>query len=218
MQRIRVRLSRGPAARLLSQREQIDALRRAFQRLSWPVAFGAGRKPHMRLSFGPAISVGHESEAEYCDLQMVQRMDLAKAKGELEACLPAGYGCHWIKHVPLFFPSLEELLSVALYRIIGIDASVAIPRLSARLQEPHFQVPRKTDVVDQVIDARDLIRTMEPDPGGMLMTLRFGPRKTLKPERILQTACQLDEKDVQDLRVCRAALYIERSDGTLVEP
>lgn len=218
VQRIRIRLRREQKARLLSQLEQVDLLRKTIKQLNWPVVLGTGKRHPMRVSFGPAISVGHESEAEYCDVELAERVDLVKAKQELDSSLPEGYGCVWVKHVPLLFPSLEELLNTTLYRVDGLDPAVAMPLLSARLNAPEFLVVRKTMTGDQVIDAKPLVKQLDAEGASIRLVLRFGPKRTLKPERILQTACQLDDENVQVLRVCRAALYMEKPDGTLVEP
>jgi hypothetical protein len=53
---------------------------------------------------------------------------------------------------------------------------------------------------------------------GLHWTLRFGPGKNAKPERIAQLLMGLTEEEVLQLKVERKAFWIEKPDGTLTEP
>ena len=50
------------------------------------------------------------------------------------------------------------------------------------------------------------------------LTLRFGPGKNAKPERIAQILMGLTEEEVPNLHVERKAFWIEKPDGALTEP
>ena len=68
--RYRVRVSRQGPAGALTHLAQIEALRSAVVRSELPfVPDGKRKRPRPRISFGPAISVGYESLAEYFDLE-----------------------------------------------------------------------------------------------------------------------------------------------------
>src|SRR5262245_1348547 len=99
LQRVRVRFSRqGPGAEK-THLQQIELIRRALRDAEWPVSASQGKKPVMKISFGPAISVGVESAAEYCDVQLASRMDMKKGQADLAAKLPEGYGVIEVKSI-----------------------------------------------------------------------------------------------------------------------
>ncbi|MCG0278925.1 MAG: TIGR03936 family radical SAM-associated protein, partial [Thermanaeromonas sp.] len=68
--RLRVKFAKVGTGRFLSQLEVMRVLQRAARRAGLPLALTEGFNPHPRMSFGPALAVGAESEAEYVDLEL----------------------------------------------------------------------------------------------------------------------------------------------------
>jgi uncharacterized protein (DUF2344 family) len=60
--------------------QQIDAIRRTLRSAGWPVSIQGSKRINFKVAFAPAISVGYESDAEYCDVDLSTRLDVAKAK------------------------------------------------------------------------------------------------------------------------------------------
>lgn len=89
MMRVRVRFTKTGKVRFISHRDLARVWERTLRRAELPVAYSGGFSPRPRLHFGLALSVGHESCAEYLDI------DLAVEPGELDdaalAALPARF-------------------------------------------------------------------------------------------------------------------------------
>ncbi len=66
--RYRLTFSKTGDARFLSHRQVMDALERVIRAAGLPVRYTQGFNPHIRLSMGPALSVGHEGSAEIFDV------------------------------------------------------------------------------------------------------------------------------------------------------
>src|SRR4051812_49261765 len=113
IQRVRLRFRRSGEGAKLSHLHQIDGLRRAFVDAKWPVASAHGKKHKVRASFGPAVSVGLESDCEYCDLELESRLDPKLASAAIQPFLPKGYELIGLKSIPRFFPSLDQTLNGA---------------------------------------------------------------------------------------------------------
>ena len=66
---------------------------RALRRTNLPVAYSEGFTPRPKLSFGLALSTGHESEGEYLDVDLdpEQGADLDLAGSPLTSVL----SCRW---------------------------------------------------------------------------------------------------------------------------
>ena len=224
VRRARVRFSRLGPATALTHLQQIESIRRAVVAAGWPVALSGGKRPKPKVAFGPAISVGYESTAEYCDAELAGRLDLPKARADLEAKLPPGYAVVDIKSIPRFFPSLEESVNVAdceLRSPLFADAREAWDRFWA---SSRFVVKKvKADRTEE-IDARALVREWNLEGETLRLLLRFGPGRTLKPERVVQAVQGLPDEAVAvgtpsaQVRVKRTHLYLEKSDGSLSEP
>jgi len=94
--RLRIRYSKKGKVRFISHRDVARIWERALRRVGVAVAYSQGFSPRPKLSFGLALSTGHESEAEFLDLELsdedgdwtaVRGVDLA---ARLTAALPVG--------------------------------------------------------------------------------------------------------------------------------
>lgn len=89
--RIRLRFTKTGKIRWTSHRDVARMWERAFRRVGLPLAYSAGFSPRPKVSFGLALPTGHESVAEYLDLDLVDDApDLHGAVPALTAALPAG--------------------------------------------------------------------------------------------------------------------------------
>ncbi len=123
-------------ARYLSHRQVMDALERALRAGRVPVRYTEGFNPHIRLSMGPALGVGHEGEAELFDVDCTSQVRQQHITA-VNRLLP--HGIEIIDVKPLFqgAPSLGKMVSASRYRIAppandewpeeapGLDAAVS---------------------------------------------------------------------------------------------
>jgi radical SAM family uncharacterized protein/radical SAM-linked protein len=103
-------------ARWLSHRNVMDLLERALRAAAVPVRYTEGYNPHIRLSMGPALALGHEGLAECFDVECtgdVEAEMLERANGVLPAglCLLGG------DRLPEGAPSLGKEVAACRYRI-----------------------------------------------------------------------------------------------------
>src|SRR5947207_1537918 len=88
--RVRVRFSKTGKIRWTSHRDVARMWERAFRRADVPLARTQGFSPRPKVSFGLALPTGHESVAEYLDLELTREVDIAALPARLTAALPAG--------------------------------------------------------------------------------------------------------------------------------
>ena len=94
--RLRIRYSKKGKVRFISHRDVARIWERALRRVGVSVAYSQGFSPRPKLSFGLALSTGHESEAEFLDLELSDEGgDWTAGRGEdlaarLTAALPVG--------------------------------------------------------------------------------------------------------------------------------
>jgi len=223
IQRVRVRLSRRGPATQLSHLGQIEVLRRGLQNSTWPVATSQSKRPKVRVGFGPAISVGYESDCELMDVDLHSQLDFKTAKGFLGNVLDEGFSVLDVKSIPRFFPSLEESINVVFYEIDSRFLKGTEERWKAFWDKKSYDVIKKKRDREEVIDARQCVRAWDLSGEGLNLELQFGPKRTLKPERIIQAICNLDDDQVAvagptpSMRVCRKKLCFEKQNGDLIE-
>jgi radical SAM-linked protein len=241
VQRMRFKMSRTGSMRFLSHLEQIEMIRRALRRADFPVVFTSGFHPQMKVSFGPAISVGYESECEFFDVDLAAKIDLEEGKRMLSEQMPGGFSILRVSRIPLFFPSLESLVN-------RVDYEVFVPSIflkgeeHARSLEEFFQ--REDLVIEKIKKKgagaeRRIQIALKPlvieaswnggqnrsktfgngrDGRTILFSFRFGPGKNVKPEKVAALFLSLSEEESLELAVNRKAFWVEKSDGSSVEP
>src|SRR6267378_5048987 len=87
---VRLRYTKRGKVRWISHRDVARALERAFRITKLPLAFTEGFSPRPKVSFGLALSTGHESEAEYLDLVFADEVELEALSVSLTDALPDG--------------------------------------------------------------------------------------------------------------------------------
>lgn len=210
--RLRLRFSRRGGAAALSHLEQIKALRAIAAAAGLPALIAGG---HPKMSFGPAVAQGYESEAEYADLTLVRPVKEQQALEAVARACSGGYAVLEARRVPAAFPSIEALVNCGLYELSFAEPPGGTPSLEEFLSRPSIPVAKiKEGGREEVVDARPLIVSMKREGEGKLsLLLRFGPGRTLKPERVTEAWLGCAPSGV-----LRKALYWENPDGRLTAP
>lgn len=118
--RYRVCVSRLGAARDLTHLAQIELLRRSVLASRLPAVMDKRRKRlRPKLAFGPAISKGYESMAEYFDLELTSLLSAEEVGAALGKNLCSGFALTHVRRIPRFFPSLDASINVVRYVIRG---------------------------------------------------------------------------------------------------
>src|SRR5690349_19784900 len=91
--KVRIRFSKLGKIRFTSHRDVARIWERALRRAAVPVAYTEGFSPHPKLSFGLALSTGHESLGEYLDVDIdgsAEPVDVEDLPARLDPGLPIG--------------------------------------------------------------------------------------------------------------------------------
>ncbi|MCL2390761.1 MAG: TIGR03936 family radical SAM-associated protein, partial [Endomicrobia bacterium] len=214
--RLRLCFSRKGALRFVSHLEQIEVFRRAARRSGLPVAYTAGFSPQVKSSYGPPISVGQESTAEYMELYFTQKVNIDDVKNKISAVLPEGFKLISAKRVPLKFPAIDILSNVAEYSIR--NTNITQDEIDVFLSAENIIVEKVKKGKTTLIDAKPVIRSFKNENGILKLFLRFGSGKTVKPEMILKKLLENNENYVKIYQIERVNLYIEMKDGEIYAP
>jgi len=115
--RIRIKFTKTGRLRYLSHLDLMTLFHRAALRSGIPVSFTCGFNPHPKIAFGPALSVGIESEAEYLDMETDAFIDLLKIIKDLNAALPSGMQILAARVIPTKAPSLSGSINRYKYEV-----------------------------------------------------------------------------------------------------
>ncbi len=133
VQRLKLRIGRSGEARFLSHLEFMNAWQRTLRRARAPMSYSQGFHAHPRMAFATPAPVGEESEGDYMDIVLSQRVEPAELLARIQATLPEGFSCYEAEEIPMSAPSLMSQVQGLRYTIYTDSADPAA--LAARIAE-----------------------------------------------------------------------------------
>jgi radical SAM-linked protein len=229
--RVRLRFAKLGKLRWTSHRDVARMWERAFRRVRLPLAYTEGFSPRPRVSFGLALPTGHESVAEYLDLELRREpADAGAGNGQFEidalpaslsAALPVGIDVLAAAVIDDRAPSLQEEVTSCTWRVeVGgpfeRDGVAACVERALAAESLVITRQRKGQpVTDDVRPAILAVRLGGLGPTGLPVLecdLATQPRG-LRPSELLLAV----HPDLEEANVCRLHQWIER-DGARREP
>lgn len=226
--RIRLHYSKTGKIRFSSHRDMARCWERALRRAELPVASTEGFSPRPKLHFGLALSTGHESSAEYLDVDLREpeaaTVDLDVLAATLSPLLPPGVDVVDVAVVDRAEPSLQEAVTSCTW-LIEVTGETpesltdAVRELLARPSIP-FQRERKgkaitDDLRPGLLDLR-VVGAAPPDapvPGALLEAELATQPRSVRPAELLAAF----DPPRNEGRVRRTHQWIT-SDGARREP
>ena len=220
--RVRIRFAKEGKVRFTSHRDVARMWERGLRRAGLAVAQTGGFRPRPKLSFGLALSTGHESVAEYLDVELAEPLDegeLLELPARLSPELPVGVDVQAAAALEPGSPSLQESVRSCTWRIEALDLSVdlALALVDRALAAQTLVVTRQRkgrDVVDDLRPAVLSVSVVGPTPTGTELEaeLAVHPR-SVRPAELLAAL----DPALAEGRVRRVAQWTWR-DGMRGEP
>jgi radical SAM-linked protein len=136
---VRIRFCKRGPVRFIGHRDVARNFERAFRIEELPLAFTLGFSPRPKVGFGLALSVGHESDAEYLDVELTHDPGtegpggLDRFPDALSVALPEGIDVTGVAPIVDRAPSLQEAVTSVEYRL---DVSHELPRTGFSSEGP----------------------------------------------------------------------------------
>lgn len=212
--RVRLRFAKLGKVRFTSHRDTARMWERALRRARLPAAVTEGFRPRPKLSFGLALSTGHESLAEYVDVELATPLDAAgvdELPARLSPELPVGIDVLAAAEVVPGQASLQEAVRSCRWHIeaLGIDVARATDLVDAALAADELVVTRQRkgrDVTDDLRPAVVSVAVVGPTPQGVELEaeLAVHPR-SVRPSELLGALAVAPAPALAEGRVLRAA-------------
>ncbi|MGH7964210.1 MAG: TIGR03960 family B12-binding radical SAM protein [Candidatus Binatia bacterium] len=207
--RVRVTYSRLEEARFLGAKEVATLFARASRRARLPVAYSQGFHPLPRLSFGPALPLGIESEEEFLDVELAEPLTADEVGRRLGAELSRGFTVHWASAIDLKAASIDASIRAFRY-VAALDSLPAQKQeanwLAARLNEFHasttFPMRKHTRSGEKMVDAKQFItRVTLTAPLTLSIEIAMTDAGTLKPYEFVGVLLGLTPEETKVLRL-----------------
>ncbi len=218
--RLRIRFTKLGKVRFTSHRDVARMWERALRRVQLPVARSQGFSPRPKVHFGLALSTGHESLAEYLDVDLVEGsvVDLTTLPDRLTPALPRGLAATAVAVVPLGTPSLQHAVTSSRWEleVLGLDLPTLAARAEDLLAAPELVMTRQRKGKDVTEDVRAHLLHLQPvdRDGRPLLVAELGTRERgLRPSELIA----LLGDDAREGLVRRTHQFTEH-DGVRSEP
>ncbi|MFM8304335.1 MAG: TIGR03936 family radical SAM-associated protein [Actinomycetota bacterium] len=220
---VRLRFSKRGPVRFISHRDVARAFERAFRIAELPLAFSRGFSPHPKVSFGPALAVGYESDAEYLDVELTRTVDLERLVPTITDGLPEGMDVTGAAPLVDRAPSLQESIGVLGYRVelAGIDPPALGAAVAELVVRDRLEVPVTRKGEERIDDIRPSVLALaQPRPDEAVVVVEIATRpRTLRVVDVVSglRAVSPDAATLAEQRVVRTHQWIERG-GARHEP
>lgn len=222
--RVRMRFGKVGKVRWTSHRDVARMWERAFRRVELPLAYTGGFSPRPKVSFGLALPTGHESVAEYLDVELdparlPDDFDLEALPARLTAALPVGVDVFVAAELRAGADSLQHEVTSCRWEVeaAGADAPRLGEFLAQALAAAALPISRERKGHVTTDDVRPAILSasvLGPTEHGALMECELATQpRGLRPAEFLQAV----DPALEEGRVRRTHQWIGR-DGARVEP
>jgi len=199
--RVRVEYRVSGLVRFISHLDLMRAFFRACLRAKLPVAVSQGYSPHLRLSFGPPLSVGMTSSREFVDIRLQKPVASDILRNKLQKGLPHGIQIAGVEIVPDDVASLTKTISYAVYLIsvpLAVEHNMS-EKIEGFLNKESIVIKRKGPKKEKLLDVRPLVKNIFFKNNYLEMHVIFGERGSVRPIEVL--ACLFSELEIEQLKL-----------------
>ncbi len=222
--RLRIAFSKHGKVRFTSHRDVARIWERALRRSELPVTYSEGFNPRPKLSFGLALSTGHESNGEYIDVDLdparVADLDIDSLAGLLTTHLPVGLTATGVVVVDRRMPSLQQAVTSCTWQIDvrDVDPVIVEASIDRLLGCDEVTVTRERkgkEVTDDLRPAVLSLAVVSPFEDGVRLIAELGTQP--RSARVSEVLSALDPPLVEH-RVLRLHQWIQTDDGRRADP
>lgn len=213
--KVRIKFSRTGPLRFLSHLDLMTAIIRAFRRTDIPVVYSEGFAAHPKVSFGPALSVGMESESEYLDVELGHKVGLDKVMSELNSQFPQGIKALDAGYLTFKAESLSSAIKRFTYSLsipVNMGYNISADAINEGMQRSEIIVTRRIEEAHKKIDIRPFIEKIELVSGvsGIQVNLILQSRdgKGCKPAEALKGLFNINDDELMQVMIKRTGLFI----------
>jgi len=220
--RYRIRFSKLGKIRFTSHRDVARLWERALRRATVPVAYSEGFSPHPKLSFGLALSTGHESLGEYLDVDVTESLgdpvDVGALITRLDPGLPIGLDVQAAAEIAPGTPSLQQSVVCCTWRIgiQGHGCRHLAERVDDVLRADAIVLTRERKGQQVIDDVRPAIVALDISGDAEVTADLATQPRGLRPSELV-AALSRDTGDLEEDRVMRIHQWLS-IDGAREQP
>ena len=168
--KVRIRFSKYGALRFIGHLDVMRYFQKAIRRADIPIAYSEGFSPHQIMSFAAPLSVGHTSEGEYLDIEIVSEPasvpeEKEVLKERLQGVMVEGISILDVQFLPPGEKNAMASVAAAAY-LVFFRQSASLPqgwqeKLAAFYGREEITVTKKNKKSEKQINLKESIYQLE---------------------------------------------------------
>jgi len=210
---LRIKYSKSEEVRFTSHLDVTRIFERAFRRAGIKLVYSQGFHPHPKMSFGPPLSLGYTSSAEYVDLE-INAAYTGNLQDGLNPALPEGLRIIRVQKTENPGDSLVSLINAFLYEVDLGEESVDTPSFDKALREllhsERIEVSRRVKGKIKTVDIRPYIESISRRGRYLQIKTRSIENRTVRVGEIIEQLFKNVDRGSWPVRVHRRMQTIRK--------
>ena len=217
---VRIKYEKREPVRFTSHLDLIRIFERSFRRAGIKLVYSQGFHPHPRIAYGPPLTMGYTSDAEYMDVQYYRDRE-REIKTTLNRIFPLGLRILDFRNLYGKHQSLASIINRAEYEVDlyrTFDQSYFNETIAEFLGRKQIVIKRKRGTEEQELDIRPFIDSIWIDgqKNNLGLSLHFIHGKTARISEILSEMFSMTDEEIVLTRVNRSNLLIQFGDVKVI--
>ena len=213
--RFRVHYEKRGYSKYLSHLDLIRIFARAARRANVPLVYTQGFNPHPKMSFGPSLSLGITSEAEYLDMDISAEFE-GDAIMAFNPFLPDGLQLISARRINEKIQTLNQIINTAEYEVDLGEETLAEKTIKETLIREEIPTQRRVKGREKIVDIRPYIEKLEIDGKRLKVRTRTIDNRSVRMSEILRLLFN-DKVESHQFPIHRKAQLVQNGD-TVVTP
>ena len=217
--RVRIRWGKTERSRFLSHLDNIRMIEMAMRRADLPVEYSQGFNPSPRISFGPPLSLGMTSEAEYVDLLLTSSFTGSMLE-RFKNAMSAGYYIVEANTILGSPRSLSSRLNRAGYELAASEfktTDTLNELIENLLSQPALFVERINKKGAKQVDIRPGLFDLRFENDKLSMELGIGEGIFVRPSEVVSYMTDHLSCEIPALAFHRSGMYHLEENGRRID-
>ena len=217
--KIRIKFKKYGVMKFIGHLDVMRYFQKLLRRADIPIAYTTGMSPHQIMSFAMPLGIGIESDAEYVDIEITDKITSDIAIAAMNNNTVEGIDIVSFKELPEHSVNAMASICAADYVIRfregyepGFDCFSV---LEGMYGEPEINVLKKTKKSEGIVDIKPGILSSERNDDGISLCLSCGSALNIKPELVFDAIYKHEDKELDEyaLLIKRTEIYTRDDEG-----
>lgn len=220
--KVRIKFSKHGSMKYIGHLDIMRYFQKAIRRADIPIKYSTGFSPHQVMSFAQPLGVGMESDGEYFDIEVTEKVYTNEAKAALNAVMVEGMRVEEVVILPDDVKNAMASVAAASYQVVWKKEKAPAFDLAGLctelLQKPSIPYTKTTKKSTLELDLKPGIYALEKNELGLYLMVDASSSGNIKPTMILELLYGMAETEIPEYawQITRLDTFAKDDTGSFV--